>query len=63
MSVQLESRHFFRAGDMVEHRSGVTGRVVEGSALYARVAWDDGRQEEIEQFDPFVVVIERAEPV
>lgn len=63
MSVQLESRHFFRAGDTVEHRSGEAGKVVEGFALYATVVWADGRREEIEQFDPFVVVTERAEPV
>jgi hypothetical protein len=61
VSRQLESRHYFRARDTVQHRDGDTGTVVEGYALYATVAWSDGRREEVDQFDPFVFVIERAE--
>lgn len=61
MSAQLESRHFFRARDTVQHRNGSYGTVVEGWALYAVVEWDDGRREEVDQFDPAVVVIDRAE--
>ena len=62
MSGQLESRHFFRASDVVQHLDGHLGTVVEGYALYATIVWSDGRQEEVEQFDPGVVVIQRAEP-
>ena len=62
MSRQLESRHFYRVRDMVQHLDGHLGTVVEGFALYAVVAWSDGRLEEVDQFDPFVFVIERAEP-
>lgn len=62
MSLQLESRHFFRTRDTVQHLNGDMGTVVEGFSLYATVAWTDGRREEVDQFDPFVVVIERAEP-
>lgn len=61
MSGQLESRHFYRMRDVVQHRNGQIGTVVDGQALYATVAWIDGRREEIDQFDPLVVVIERAE--
>ncbi len=62
MSKQLESRHFFRARDTVQHLDGQLGTVVDGHPLYAVVAWSDGRCEEVEQFDPFVMVIERADP-
>jgi hypothetical protein len=61
VSGQLESRHYFRARDIVQHRDGWTGRVVEGQALYAVVEWADGRTEEVEQFDPRIVVLDRAE--
>lgn len=61
MSLQLESRHFFREGDTVRHYRGATGRVVEAMALYAVVRWEDGPEEEVEQLDPAVTVIERAE--
>ncbi len=60
MSGQLESRHFFRTGDTVEHLDGRFGRVVEAQALYATVAWDGSTHEEIDQFDPRVSVVERA---
>lgn len=60
VSLQVESRHFLRVDDVVEHSSGVTGQVVEGWALYALVQWSDGRRQEVEQFDPQVVVVERA---
>jgi hypothetical protein len=62
VSIQLESRHYFRARDTVQHLDGQVGTVMEGFALYAIVAWGDGRTEEIDQFDPFVAVVERAEP-
>ena len=58
----MESRHFFRVRDTVQHRDGWTGRVVEGQALYAVVEWADGRTEEVEQFDPRIVVLDRGEP-
>lgn len=61
MSVQLESRHFFRARDTVQDRSGHLGTVVEGFALYAIIDWNDGRREEVDQFDSLVVVVERSE--
>jgi len=62
VSGQLESRHFFRERDTVQHRDGLTGTVIDGHALYALVAWSDGRCEEVDQFEPSVVVIERADP-
>lgn len=61
MSMQLESRHFFRRGDVVQHLSGRTGEVTDAMALYAMIRWDDGQQEEIEQLEPNVVVLERAQ--
>ncbi|MFL5382185.1 MAG: hypothetical protein ACJ8GN_06690 [Longimicrobiaceae bacterium] len=60
MSTQLESRHFLKAGDAVQHVGGRTGTVVEAFALYAVVRWEDGRQEEVDQLDPRVFVTERA---
>lgn len=60
MSTQLESRHFYHTGDLVEHLGGGTGAVVEGFALFAVVRWDDGRQEEVDQLDPAIWVVERA---
>jgi hypothetical protein len=61
VSRQLESRHFYRVRDTVQHLDGQLGTVVEGFALYAVVAWSDGRLEEVDQFDPLVLVVERAE--
>ena len=60
MSTQLESRHFLKTGDAVQHVGGRTGTVLEAYALYAVVRWDDGRQEEVDQLDPRVFVTERA---
>jgi hypothetical protein len=60
VSTQLESRHFYRTGDTVQHVGGATGTVAEGFALYAVVRWDDGRQEEVDQLDPAITVLERA---
>lgn len=60
MSTQLESRHFYNTGDVVQHVGGPTGTVVEGFALFAVVRWEDGRQEEVDQLDPRISVIERA---
>jgi hypothetical protein len=61
VSGQLESRHFFRERDTVQHRSGTFGTVVSGQSLYATIDWADGRREEVDQFDPAVMVVERAE--
>lgn len=61
MSGQLESRHFFRARDTVQARDGLTGEVMEGWALYALIRWMDGREQEVDQFDPAVEVLQRAE--
>ena len=60
VSLQMESRHFLKARDTVEDVGGRSGTVLEGSALYAVVEWEDGRREEIDQFDPRVAVLERA---
>lgn len=60
MSVQLESRHFFMDGDVVQHLSGRVGEVRDSLALYAVVRWEDGREEEVDQLDPTITVIERA---
>ena len=60
MSVQLESRHFFLARDTVQNAAGVTGEVLEAMALYAVVRWEDGREEEVDQLDPWITVVERA---
>lgn len=57
----MESRHFLKQGDAVQHLDGRPGRVVESFALYAVVRWEDGRQEEVDQLDPRVFVTERAE--
>ena len=43
----------------MRHRDGLCGTIVDGRALFALVEWDDGRKEEIDQFDPRVVVVER----
>lgn len=60
MSVQLESRHFFMARDVVQSLAGTVGEVLEAMALYAVVRWEDGREEEVDQLDSRIVVIERA---
>lgn len=60
MSVQLESRHFFLARDVVQHFTGLTGEVRESLALYAVIRWEDGREEEVDQLDPRITVVERA---
>lgn len=59
VSGQLESRHFFRERDTVQHLNGTTGTVVNGQSLYATIDWADGRREEVDQFDPDVMVVER----
>ena len=58
--MQLESAHFMRTGDVVRHATGNEGSVVDALTLYATVRWDDGRQEEVDQLDPQILVIERA---
>lgn len=62
MSHQLESRHFFRARDAVQRRDGREGEVVEAWALYARIRWEGGGEEEVDQFDPRIVVLQRSAP-
>ncbi len=59
-TMQLESAHYMRTGDLVRHDGGRTGSVVEAMTLWATVRWDDGSQEEVEQLDPKIVVVERA---
>jgi hypothetical protein len=56
---QLDSPHFFRAGDTVRRLDGLGGRIEEAWALYAAVLWEDGRREEVDQFDPDLVVVTR----
>lgn len=58
--MQLESAHFMRTGDVVRHATGNEGSVVDALTLYAIVRWEDGRQEEVDQLDPQILVIERA---
>lgn len=60
MSGQLESRHFFREHDRVQHRDGRHGIVTDGHTLFAVVDWEDGERQELDQFDPAVTVLERA---
>ena len=60
VSLQMESRHFLKARDTVEDIGGRLGTVLEGSSLYAVVEWEDGRREEVDQFDPRIAVLERA---
>lgn len=57
----MESRHFLKSGDAVEHVDGRPGTVTDSFALYAVVRWDDGREEEVDQLDPRVSVTLRAE--
>jgi hypothetical protein len=61
MSGQAESRHFFRIHDTVEDTGGRSGVVLRGSALYATIRWLDGEEQELEQFDPRVVVTIRGD--
>ncbi|HEU0053382.1 MAG TPA: hypothetical protein VFQ39_09405 [Longimicrobium sp.] len=60
MSTQLESRHFYQAGDTVQHVDGKVGTVAEAFALWAKVRWEDGKEEEVDQLDHRIAVIERA---
>lgn len=60
MSGQLESRHYFRENDTVQHLEGQFGVVRDSFALFAVIVWDDGRTSEVDQFDPAIVVVERA---
>jgi hypothetical protein len=59
MSGQAESRHFFRIHDIVEDPDGAEGVVVASSALYAVVRWSNGMEDEIDQFEPSVLVVMR----
>jgi hypothetical protein len=60
VSTQLESRHFYRSGDVVERLNGALGTVVESYALWAVISWEGGAQEEVDQLDPTISVLERA---
>ncbi len=60
MSSQADSRHFLLTEDTVRDLAGVIGRVVQSTALWAVVRWENGREEETEQLDPRISVIERA---
>jgi hypothetical protein len=60
VSTQLESRHFYRSGDVVERLNGTVGTVAESFALWAVIRWETGVQEEVDQLDPTISVIERA---
>jgi hypothetical protein len=57
----IKSRHSFGKGDVLMDRDGIRGVVRTASALYARVAWEDGRATEVEQSDPAYTVEIRAE--
>lgn len=57
---QLASVHEYRLHDQVV-RNGVPGVVTDARALHARVRWEDGTQEEVDQCDPTVSVETRAE--
>jgi hypothetical protein len=61
MSGQLESRHYFRVGDLVRSVDGRAGTVVASWTLFATVEWTDGGREEIDQFDERIVVEKRWE--
>jgi hypothetical protein len=61
VSGQLESHHFFRTGDTVRALDGRMGSITEGRALYAVIEWDDTSVQEIDQFDPSILVVQRAE--
>ena len=63
VSVKLESRHYFRDRDSVQDQNGRSGTVASAFALFAIIDWSDGHREEVEQFDPLVIVLERAEVV
>ena len=60
MSTQLESRHFYNTGDVVERLDGSLGTVAEAFALWALIRWHDGGQEEVDQLNPAISVVERA---
>jgi hypothetical protein len=61
VSAQLESPHYFRRNDRVRDRNGSFGTVIDATALFAIVSWGDGRLEEVDQFDPRLIVVERGE--
>lgn len=44
----------------MQHRDGLHGTVIDSHPLFAVIRWDDGSRSEIDQFDPHVVVVERA---
>jgi hypothetical protein len=60
VSQQLESKHYLRSGDTVRAVDGRLGTVLEGFTLFALVLWETGNREEVDQFDPTVLVVQRA---
>jgi hypothetical protein len=47
--------------DVVQNRDGRLGTVTQAESLYALVVWEDGGREELDQFDPRVMVVQRGE--
>lgn len=58
----MDGLHLFDAGDGATRYDGVRGIVTEASALWATVAWEDGRSEEVEQGDPTVWAFQLDDP-
>lgn len=56
MTAQIESNHFYRSGDTIRRHDGRVGVVTEGHSLFAIVTWNDGAREEVDQFDPSIIV-------
>lgn len=58
------SAHEYQYGDLLLGPAG-RGEVLDATTLYATVRWEDGREEELDQFTPRIVVdvrgIERPE--
>lgn len=51
------SPHYLQAYDLVRHvATAAVGDVEEVGALTARIRWEDGREEEVEQLDPGIRV-------
>ena len=61
MSAQGLSRHHVRKGDLIRDRNGIYGDVLSASLLAALVAFEDGSVREIEQYDAWYAIEERAE--
>lgn len=48
----MSSIHSFREAAVITDMNGLRGVVASATALYALIHWEDGREEEIDQFDP-----------